>query len=65
MKILLILLLSISIFSCKEPVNPFLPEKITNSESKEEINQARLWKVTRNKTVFDPVDFRLPGLSTS
>lgn len=39
MKILLILLLSISIFSCKEPVNPFLPEKITNSESKEEINQ--------------------------
>lgn len=39
MKILLILLLSISIFSCKEPVNPFLPKKITNSESKEEINQ--------------------------
>ena len=39
MKILLILLLSISLFSCKEPVNPFLPEKITNSESKEEINQ--------------------------
>ena len=39
MKILLILLLSISIFSCKEPVNPFLPENITNSESKEEINQ--------------------------
>ena len=39
MKILLILLLSIFIFSCKEPVNPFLPKKITNSESKEEINQ--------------------------
>ncbi|MEE0878398.1 MAG: SUMF1/EgtB/PvdO family nonheme iron enzyme [Treponemataceae bacterium] len=39
MKSLLILLLSISLFSCKEPVNPFIPENITNSESKEEINQ--------------------------
>lgn len=39
MKILLILLLSISLFSCKEPVNPFIPENITNLESKDEINQ--------------------------
>jgi formylglycine-generating enzyme required for sulfatase activity len=39
MKSLLIILLSLSFFSCKEPVNPFIPENITNSESKEEINQ--------------------------
>ena len=39
MKSLLIILLSLMFFSCKEPVNPFIPENITNSESKEEINQ--------------------------
>ena len=56
MKILLILLLSISLFSCKEPVNPFLPEKITNSESKDEINQ--------NKDTQNPEEFIKTTLST-
>ena len=36
MKILIIILLSLSLFSCKNPVNPFIPENITNSGTKEE-----------------------------
>lgn len=58
MKILFILLLSISLFSCKEPVNPFIPENITNSESKEEINQN---KDTQNQ---NPEEFIKTTLST-